>query len=242
MRFPGRGRTIQSGGWPLSVPSSSGNNVRHGAIPPEVGASSTRSPETASTSRRRASIPRTTALSRAKAAESAVFRYLPKYLRSAAWLPSLPRTIARARSSPRRSPKAAICSRRVSTVAVSIGDESIANGRPPGVRNERWMPRSHHSSMRSVEMEMPEAATTISLTWKSGSSTCSGFVRGAVPLPAFVCRSGGGGDFDAVGGQHLQGQPRWKIQRQMELGPALDQLQPRSRPLGRSTARSSCRT
>ena len=31
-------------------------------------------------------------------------------------------------------------------------------------------------------MEMPEAATTISLTWKRGSSTCSGFVRGAVPL------------------------------------------------------------
>ena len=54
------------------------------------------------------------------------FRYLPKYLSSEAWLPILPRTIALAISTPRESLYAAICSRRVITVAVSIGEESIA--------------------------------------------------------------------------------------------------------------------
>ncbi len=80
---------------------------------------------------------------------------------------------------------------------MSIGEDSIAKGRPVEVRNERWIPRSQHSSMRSAEMDTPALLTTISLTWKSGSSTCSGFARAATPsAPAgFRGRNGTDGVF-----------------------------------------------
>ena len=80
-------------------------------------------------------------------------------------------------------------------------------------------------------MEMPELATTISLTRKSGSSTCSGFARGAArsPFAAFPDRRGGRRRLDAIGRHHLQGRARREIERQEELRAALDQLEPRPR-------------
>ena len=58
----------------------------------------------------------------------------------------------------------------MSTVAVSIGDESIATGRPAPSRNPSRMPRSQHSSMRSLEITTPGLDTLISAIAASDGS------------------------------------------------------------------------
>jgi hypothetical protein len=54
------------------------------------------------------------------------FKYLPKYLSSRSWFLIFPTTTALQNSKPRLSVKAKICSRRACTVAVNIGELTIA--------------------------------------------------------------------------------------------------------------------